>query len=193
MCQQPIEVGDHQVRGVPEPEHAVKAGLKTAHRVELPAMTEVTEPFKPTRASSWLQQNAGVIHPCCNQCHYEEDVIVKGAALKTFDEVETVISVMNLTDELHTLYRGTRVGEAHVITKCGRVEGLFTCTPRYDDDSKNSEDEGWLPDGRVKYCPITTLQGRAAFRLPWVDMQGEGGEQDHSRSQPLTHQWRLRY
>ncbi len=43
---------------------------------------------------------------------------------------ETVIPVMNLTDEPRTLYRGTRIGEAHVITKCDRVEALFPAIPR---------------------------------------------------------------
>ncbi len=40
-----------------------------------------------------------------------------GSALKTPNQAETVIPVMNLTDELRTLYRGNRIGEAHVITK----------------------------------------------------------------------------
>ncbi len=72
---------------------------------------------------------------------------------------------MNLPVESCTLYRGTRIGEAHVITKCDRVEIVLPATPRYDDDSDHSNDEGWLRDGRVKYRPDTTLQGRAAFRL----------------------------
>ncbi len=55
MHQQQFQVRDRQVRCVPELEHAVKAGLKTAHRVELPARTEVIVPCKPTRAPSWLQ------------------------------------------------------------------------------------------------------------------------------------------
>ncbi len=36
--------------------------------------------------------------------------------------------VMNLTDEPRTLYRGTRMGEAHVITKCDNVEGMLPVT-----------------------------------------------------------------
>ncbi len=78
---------------------------------------------------------------------------------------------MNLTDGLCTLYRGTQIGEAHVIIKCDRVEGLLPVKPHYYDDSKDSEDEGWLRDGRVKYCPATTLQGRAAFRPSRVNIR----------------------
>ncbi len=54
---------------------------------------------------------------------------------------------MNLTDEPRTLYRGTRIGEAHAVTKYDRVEGRLPAVSRYDDDSKDSEDEGWLRDG----------------------------------------------
>ncbi len=36
---------------------------------------------------------------------------------------------MNLTDEPHTLNRGTRTREAHVITKCDRVEGILPAKP----------------------------------------------------------------
>ena len=75
------------------------------------------------------------------------------------DQTEAVIPVMNLTDEPHTLYRGTRIGEAHAITKCDRVEGRLPAMYRYDDDSEDSEDEGWLRDGHVKYRPNITLQG----------------------------------
>ncbi len=52
-----------------------------------------------------------------------------GSALKTPDQSETMIPVMNRTDEPRTLYRGTRIGEAHVITKCDRVEGMLPMTP----------------------------------------------------------------
>ncbi len=78
---------------------------------------------------------------------------------------------MNLTDEPHTLYRGTRIGEAHVITKCDRVEGLLPATPQYVGDSDDSDDEGWLRNERVKYRPDTTLQGHATFRPTWVDVR----------------------
>ncbi len=78
---------------------------------------------------------------------------------------------MNLTDEPRTLYRGTCIGEAHAITKCDRVEGLLPATSRYDDDSEDSEDEGWLHDGRVKYRPATMLQGCVAFRPTRVDIR----------------------
>ncbi len=71
---------------------------------------------------------------------------------------------MNLTDKPRTVYWGTRIGEAYVITKCDQVEGLLPMTPPYDDDCEDSNDEGWLWDGRVKYRPATTLQGRATFR-----------------------------
>ena len=37
------------------------------------------------------------------------------------------------------------------------------------EDSKDSDDEGWLRDGHVKYRPEVTLQGRAAFRPARVD------------------------
>ena len=67
--------------------------------------------------------------------------MVIGSALKIPDQTKTVIPVMNLTDEPRTLYRGTRIGEAHAFTKCDRVEGRLPAVSRYDDDS---EDEGWL-------------------------------------------------
>ena len=50
-----------------------------------------------------------------------------------------------------------------MITTCDRVQDLLPATPRNVDDSDDSDDEGWLRDGRVKYCPDTTLQGRAMF------------------------------
>ncbi len=81
---------------------------------------------------------------------------------------------MNLTDEPHTLYRGTRIGEVHVITKCDQVEGLLPATPpppRDVDDSNDSDDQGWLRDRRVKYHPKTTFQGRATFRPTRVDVR----------------------
>ncbi len=78
---------------------------------------------------------------------------------------------MNLTDEPHTLYRGTRIGEAHAVIKYDRVEGRLPVVSRYTDDSGDSEDEGWLQDGRVKYRPDITLQGRAAFRPTRVDIR----------------------
>ena len=89
--------------------------------------------------------------------------------LKTPDQPETVIPVMNFTDEPHTLYRGTRIGEAHVITKCDNVEGMLPMTTCDFEDSEGSDDEGWLRDGRVKYRPKATLRGCAAFRLARVD------------------------
>ncbi len=52
MRRQQFQVRDRQVRCVPEPAQATKAGLKMARRVELPARTEVIVPCKPTRASS---------------------------------------------------------------------------------------------------------------------------------------------
>ncbi len=78
---------------------------------------------------------------------------------------------MNLTDEPHTLYRGTRIGEAHVITICDRVEVMLPTTPQDTNDSYDSDDEGWLRDGRIKYSPDTTLQGRATFRPARVDVR----------------------
>ncbi len=54
MRKQQFQVGDRQVRRVPEPEHVVKAGLKIARCVELPARAEVIVTCKPTHASSWL-------------------------------------------------------------------------------------------------------------------------------------------
>ncbi len=52
MRKQQFQVGDRQVRCVPEPSRGAIAGLKTARRVELPARTEVIVPCKPTHASS---------------------------------------------------------------------------------------------------------------------------------------------
>ncbi len=99
MRNQQFQVRDRQVRCVPEPERVVKTGLKIARCVELPARTEVIVPCKPTHASSWLQETAAVAQPCSNQWRYAEDGIVIGSALKTPDQPETVIPVMNLTDE----------------------------------------------------------------------------------------------
>ena len=82
-----------------------------------------------------------------------------------------MIPVMNLTDEPRTLYSGPRIGEAHVITKCDRVEGMLPMTPRDPEDSEDSGDEGWLRDGRIKYRPDTTLKGHAAFRPARVDVR----------------------
>ncbi len=76
---------------------------------------------------------------------------------------------MILTDEPHTLYRRTRIGEAHVITKCDNVEGMLPMTTCDFEDSEYSEDEGWLRDGHVKYRHEATLWGRAAFRPVRVD------------------------
>ncbi len=56
MRKQQFQVGDRQVRCVPEPERVVKTGLKIARRVELPARTEVIVPCKPTHASSWYRE-----------------------------------------------------------------------------------------------------------------------------------------
>ncbi len=50
---------------------------------------------------------------------------------------------MNLTDEPRTLYRGTRIGEAHVVTKYYKVEGRLPAVSHYDGDSEDSEDERW--------------------------------------------------
>ncbi len=159
-------MGDREVRCVPDPGRVATAGLKTVHRVELPARTEVILSCKPTHTSSWPP----VTQPCSNQWRYAEDGLVIGSALKTPDQAETVTPVMNLSDEPCTLYKGTRFGEAHAITKCDRVEGRLPAVSRYDNDSEDSEDEGWLQDGRVKYRPDVTLQGRAAFRLTRVDI-----------------------
>ena len=145
---------------MPEPGRVATAGLKTARRVELPARTEVIVPCKPTRTSSWLQWSAAVAQPCSNQWRYAEDGLEIGSTLKIPDQTETVIPVMNLTDEPRTLYRGSRIGEAHVITKYDRVKGRLPAVSHYGEDS---EDEGWLQNGRVKYQPDITLQGRAAF------------------------------
>ena len=89
--------------------------------------------------------------PCSNQWLNAEDGLVIGSALKIPDQPETVIPVMNLTDEPCTLYRGTRIGEAHAVTKYDRVEGQLPIVSRYAYNSEDSEDEGWLRDGRVKY------------------------------------------
>ncbi len=106
--------------------------------------------------------------PSSNQWYYTEDRIVIGSALKTSDQTEAVIPLMNLIDEPPTLYQGTWIGEAHVISKCDRAERLLLMTPRYD-DSEDSEDEGCLRYGRVKYHPAAMLQGGATFQPPWVD------------------------
>ncbi len=82
-----------------------------------------------------------------------------GSALKMPDQAETVIPVMNLTDEPRTLHRGTRIGEAHVITKCDRVEGLLPMTSRDPDDSEDSDAEGWLRDGVLNTTPIPSYRG----------------------------------
>ncbi len=37
------------------------------------------------------------------------------------------------------------------------------------EDSEDSDDEGWLWDGRIKYCPEATLRGRAVFSPVRVD------------------------
>ncbi len=136
MRRKQFQVGDRQVRCVPEPECVAKTGLKIARRVELPARTEVIVPCKPTHASSWLQKAAVVAQPCSNQWGYAEDGIVIGLALKTPDQPEAVIPVMNLTDEPRTLYRGTLIGEAHVITKCDNMEGMLPMTTCDFKDSK---------------------------------------------------------
>ncbi len=169
MRKQQFQVGDRQVRCVPEPERVVKAGLKIARRVEPPARTEVIVPCKPTHASSWLQKTAAVAQTCSNQWRYAEDGIVIGSALKTPDQSETVIPVINLTDKPRTLYRGTRIGEAHVITKCDNVEGMLPMTTCDFEDSEDSDHEGWLRDGRIKYHQEATLRGCAAFRPARVD------------------------
>ncbi len=85
-----------------------------------------------------------------------------GSALKTPDQKETVLLVMNLTDEPHTLYRGTRIGEGHAITKCDHVGVMLPAQSGYFDDSKNS---------RVEYRPATPLKGRTAFRPQRVDVR----------------------
>ncbi len=169
MRKRQFQVGDRQVRCIPEPERVVKTGLKIARRVELPARTEVIVPCKPTDASSWLQKTAAVAQPCSNQWHYAEDGIVIGSALKTPDQPESIIAVMNLTDEPRTLYRGTRIREAHVITKCDTMEGMLPMTTCDFEDSEDSEDEGWLREGCVKYRPEGTLRGRAVFKPTRVD------------------------
>ncbi len=45
MRKQQFQVGDRQIRCVPEPEHVVRAGLKRARHIELPARTEVIVPI----------------------------------------------------------------------------------------------------------------------------------------------------
>ncbi len=67
MRKQQFQVGDRQIRCVPEPKHVVKAGLKIDRCVELPARTEVIVPCKTTHASSWLQRTAAFAQPCSNQ------------------------------------------------------------------------------------------------------------------------------
>ncbi len=74
-----------------------------------------------------------------------------------------MLTVMNATDELRALYRGTRIVEAHVIIKCDRVEGLFPATPRYDDDSEDFKEGSWLQNRCVKYHRATTFHRRATF------------------------------
>ncbi len=149
----------------------VKAGLKIARCLEMPAPTEVIVPCKPTHASSWLQRTTVVAQPCSSEWRYAADGIVIGSALKTPDQSETVIPVICLTDETRTLYRSTRIGKAHVITKCDRVEGMLPTIPRDPDNCEDSDDEGWLRDGRIKYCPDTTLQGHATCRPARVDVR----------------------
>ncbi len=83
---------------MPEPGRIVTAGMKTVRRVELPARTEMIVPCNPMHASSWLQWSAAVSQPCSNQWRYDEDGLAIGSALKTPDQTETVIPVMNLTD-----------------------------------------------------------------------------------------------
>ncbi len=78
---------------------------------------------------------------------------------------------MNLTVKPRALYRGTRIGEAHVITKCDRVECMLPTIPRDSGESEDSDNEGWLRDGRVKYQPAATLQGRATFRPARIDVR----------------------
>ncbi len=112
-----------------------------------------------------------MVQPCSNQWRYTENGVVIGSALKTPDQTETVIPVMNLTDEPRTLYRGTRIGEAHAVTKYDRVECRLPAVSRYDDDSEDSENDGWLRDGRVKYRPDIMLQGRSAFCPTRVDIR----------------------
>ena len=82
-----------------------------------------------------------------------------------------MIPVMNLTKEPRTLYRGTRIGEAHVIIKCDRVEGLLPAIPQDVPDSDDSDDKGWLRNGCDKHRPDITLQGRAMFRPTRVDVR----------------------
>ncbi len=81
--------------------------FEDSHQIELAARTEVIVPCKPTHASRWLQRNAAVAQPCSNQWRYAEDEIVIGSALKTPDQSETVIPVMNFADEPHPWYRDT--------------------------------------------------------------------------------------
>ncbi len=50
MRKQQFQVGECQIRCVPEPEHVVRAGVKIARRVEVPARTEVIMPCKLTHA-----------------------------------------------------------------------------------------------------------------------------------------------
>ncbi len=187
MRNQQIQVEDRQIRCVPEPEHVVKAGLKIAQRIELPARTEVIVSCKPTPASSWLQRTAAIAQPCSNQWRYAKDGTVIGSAWKTRNQSETVIPVMNLTDDPRTLYQGTRIAEAHVITKCDRVKGLLPATPRDIDDSDGSDNEGWLRERCIKYHPNTTLQGRCAYgsrRSARVSAAPDGG--GSQRLDPVT-------
>ncbi len=55
-------------------------------------------------------------------------------------------------------------GLESVIAKCDNVEGMLPVTACDFEDSEDSEDEGWLRDGRVRYRPEVTLRGCAAFR-----------------------------
>ena len=105
---------------MPEPAHAIKVSMKTAHRVELPARTEVIVTCKPTNAASWLPRSAAVSQPLSQS--------------------------MALCRGRNSDRSCTQIGEAHVITKYDRVESLLPVTPRYDDDNEDSEDEGWLSD-----------------------------------------------
>ncbi len=100
-----------------------------------------------------------------------------GSALKSPDQTETVIPVMNLTDEPCTLYRGTHIGEAHAITKCDRVEGRLPAVSRYDDDSEDSEDEGWLREMGVSNIDLTSRsRDELLFRPTRVDIHMDAAD-----------------
>ncbi len=64
----------------------------------------------------------------------------------------------------------SRIREAHAITKCDCIKGMLPTQPCYFDDSKDSEDEGWLRDGHMKYRPATPMQGLAAFMPQRVEV-----------------------